>query len=895
MPTNANDHSNNAQGSTRRKKRRADDIEKQSDGIRKKRVSNQRSPKKPAAAKKVVTRKESSPRSAKKPPPRKSPSRKSPRQVSARKSPQRAHAAVVSEQPQPTRSNPRNTSRNGSAQGQSAARTGTAPLISEAEKGYLTSILQKVKTNGGDMLSEIQSQILGLPDPPTTSSDGLPEVDGHPNKNSGKRPSGAVRRSAAQRAQDDEDNDGMLDDPHDDEDSQNDSDLNDDNGYDEILDVMDDDDATGAPTRGESDEEQDVILHVEDAENDDCRPEVDVDREAEDATVHDRDPITNDDNNTSSQLGNQVRAHEGSSSASPSSVDTSGFVNIVTSLKKDLFSHIDNSISQMRTEIRADLEEAKKLRDHLTEMTSIVTTTACAVFIKNQSSNPRTKDIQTKLCLLNGLFDDSFLLKVIPKVVVGFFVTNADEGSEYRALEAKGVDYFTVSYFAIQPHERKNAKFSSHVGRIYSKLRYSLSMSSLLAMQKNSFNRFHNDKLKALVVDPSNISTEETSSLNPTSRILQPFWLKPGYVTSEHCVTAANKQEKCGNSEATEENQSAADPSQTNDDIESVDVQESSQSSGKPKSSRSGPLSRDEIATEAACMLYRRITSVLKRAREASKIQLFHDVMYIFANWAHNEATIDQSSLQVSWEQPLTMNLDDFEGVARTKTVRANDRQSVISHEMDEVDLHNIEQLEKLISGHPELSLKVEHDVLVNGTVRRIRYRINLLEVSAKWLAAYTTLQSASKARYALRADRRSLKSIMIVSFGLRKLMDRAIADHTSTKSVPWRNNFPTGVKRGRPKRFKTRSVNLDLTQLPNYVFDNINGFSLDKLLPAPSKQKEILNPMILNLTTEEFNAKVHTINGTVVNGECDDYERTALGVQHSAIQADESQGIFDI
>lgn len=680
MQNNGIDQGNNPQSSTRRKKRKADESGKTSHGIRKKRVSNAASANEPTATKKATNRKESSPKNEKKPPPRKSPPRKSTKQVPARKYPQRTHAAALSQQQQPTRSNSRNNASDGSARRQSATRTCTTPPITAAEKGYLSSILHRVKSSGGDVLSEIQSQLLDIPDPPTTSIDDIHEVDRHTNKNASKRLSPVATRSSAQRAQGDEGNndEGKNDEleyPRDDEDSQDDSDSNNDgtcdsNHDDEILDVMDEDDATGAPTHGESDEEQDVILDVDDAENDDSRPAIEVDRAAEDGAVHNRDPTRNDGNYTSRQVGNQEMAHEGSPSASPSSADTSGFVNIVTSLKKDLFSQIDTSIAQVLMEIRADREQMKKLRDHLTEMTSIVTTTACAVFIKHQSSNPRTKDIQTKLCLLNGLFDDHFLLKVIPKVVVGFFVTNADEGSEYRALEAKGVDYFSVLYFAKQPNEKKNVKYSSQAGRFYSKFRYSLSMSSFLAMQKNSFNTFRTDKLQAVVLDASNRSTEETSSLNPNSSTkLQTFWLKPGYVTSEHCISAANKQEKCGNSEATEETQSAADPSQTNDDIESVDFQESSQSSSKPKASRSGPLTRDEIATEAACMLYRRITTLLKRAREASKVQLFHDVMYIFTSWTHNEATVNQSSLQVSWEQPLTMNLEYFEGVARTKPV----------------------------------------------------------------------------------------------------------------------------------------------------------------------------------------------------------------------------------
>lgn len=43
-------------------------------------------------------------------------------------------------------------------------------------------------------------------------------------------------------------------------------------------------------------------------------------------------------------------------------------------------------------------------------------------------------------------------------------------------------------------------------------------------------------------------------------------------------------------------------------------------------------------------------------------------------------------------------------------------------------------------------------------------------------------------------------------------------------------------------------------------MFEGINGISLDLPLPPPSKQKELLNTMLLNLTAEEYDAKMQTM-----------------------------------
>ena len=82
---------------------------------------------------------------------------------------------------------------------------------------------------------------------------------------------------------------------------------------------------------------------------------------------------------------------------------------------------------------------------------------------------------------------------------------------------------------------------------------------------------------------------------------------------------------------------------------ESHDVLDSRQLSSKAKTSRNGTLAHDEIATEAAAMLYRIITSFLYGYRQTIRSQLFLDVLYVFTDCGHHGAHVNQQTLQLKW------------------------------------------------------------------------------------------------------------------------------------------------------------------------------------------------------------------------------------------------------
>ncbi len=640
-----------------------------------------------------------------------------------------------------------------------------------------------------------------------------------------------------------------------------------------------------ADNLGRSDDEQEVSFnagHKIDEENRDD-DEVQQDPFATSGTIA----------SPAQPSGNPQVGNEGPLPHAHDRVDESVLVNFLNVFKGTITANMEASFNHLLSEIKSDREQNKKLRQHVSELTAIITTTATSMFIKQAATKPRVKELHNKLCLLPALFNDSFLLKVLPKVVVGFIATNILDGSSTAALELKGVDMYSLLFFSVQPHDTKRNKFSTRTGHVYSKFRYGFLMTAFLAMQSNTFRTFRADPLLFGEGGSVTAGEEETSTVSPrVPAMLRPFWLKPGYVLSEHCAEATKKQER-KSAESGDENAdtaSIADTSQGPCDSESTEMQESSNSSCRQKQNRTGPLTRDEIATEAATLLYKTITSMLTKSRNAFKSQLFHDLSYLFVSWEQHCTLVCQKTMSIKWETSFDRTKDYTECIPRTKAARPQDHQSIIGHEMDRNDLDNVEHLQSLISKHPELSLLVEHDVKVNATTERIAFRVSLIEVACKALAAYVTLESAAKVKNALSADKRSLKVVMVLALALRKLIEKGVADLNTNNEIPWIHNIVPKRARGRP-RINRDHIPPSPTSGRRYTFETVNGLGLSKLFPAPSRQKDALNQMILNLTQEEFNTKAQRPNGI---GNVDDSEGIGgVGGEEARIQADETQGVF--
>ena len=96
---------------------------------------------------------------------------------------------------------------------------------------------------------------------------------------------------------------------------------------------------------------------------------------------------------------------------------------------------------------------------------------------------------------------------------------------------------------------------------------------------------------------------------------------------------------------------------------------------------------------------------------------------------------------------PQTDNADYIATLPRTKLVVPQDRRSKLARDIDQIDLENLSSIEKFFAHHPELSLLIQYNVTVSGSMRTIKYRMNLIELAYRSLASYTTLESAARAK----------------------------------------------------------------------------------------------------------------------------------------------------
>ena len=74
------------------------------------------------------------------------------------------------------------------------------------------------------------------------------------------------------------------------------------------------------------------------------------------------------------------------------------------------------------------------------------------------------------------------------------------------------------------------------------------------------------------------------------------------------------------------------------------------------------------------------------------------------------------------------------------------------------------------------------------------------------------------------------------------------------------------------------------------YQFPEVDGFSINELLPPPSKQQELLSNMLLTLTRAEFNSKNESQN--ILDPNVDEsYDRNEK--TQGVIEANEGNGVF--
>lgn len=75
----------------------------------------------------------------------------------------------------------------------------------------------------------------------------------------------------------------------------------------------------------------------------------------------------------------------------------------------------------------------------------------------------------------------------------------------------------------------------------------------------------------------------------------------------------------------------------------------------------------------------------------------------------------------------MTGNIDRSDSLGRRTVFRNNGKQAIKRRELDQIDLVNISHHEALITEHPELSLMIEQNVVVNGAVTQLGFCMSLI------------------------------------------------------------------------------------------------------------------------------------------------------------------------
>ena len=378
-------------------------------------------------------------------------------------------------------------------------------------------------------------------------------------------------------------------------------------------------------------------------------------------------------------------------------------------------------------------------------------------------------------------------------------------------------------------------------------------------------------------------------------RSAQPLWLKMGYITAAHCDEAATKAES----------RKAEEPSRSTDTESCAGSVQSSETEGRsPKPSaatnsrarnkRTVSELRNLIGVEAAGQVYRLITSHLHKARDSCKLQMFHDVLYVFTGWSQHQKLIDQRSLRLSWmDRTPSSFLDSWADIPRMTEVRVQDRYEAETIKSEEVNSGNLKRVSEFISKHPEMTLVVTHDVMVKGKVQTLRYFVSILEVAAKLLAAFCTLDSNSRAKDILSVHSESFKVVSVIAHTLRSLIDLTMKEVNHDGTVRWADSVAKKKKVSRKLRTGSDDCTDNVPVLNSFKYPIFMGISIDDYLPAPSTQKSVLESMLLSLKEGEFQSK-NRLATSPDAPPVSDVLHVDMDGPEQAIRVDESIGVVE-
>ena len=617
----------------------------------------------------------------------------------------------------------------------------------------------------------------------------------------------------------------------------------------------------------------------------------------------DRDDLRSADHNSNESTERHVveplRQCADPSSAQVSTteqLELSVIMSFMRTMKAEVMASVNEVTKSTMQKVKAQGNILNSLREDMEDFSSILTATSAIIFNRQLGLMPKSKQLQKHLCILPALFNERLIMVVMSRCYLGFY--DNEISAMYRGVnipvvtdfETLGRRFLQLMFFAKQRNETKREKYATDLGKTYSKLIHGVLLSVIMAQQDNAFNTFKRDK----ETNHQSLSSIERSfhadrGDDNNSKIQQPKWLAPNFICREHCDEAAARIEKRTKDDRTDNGvELSTDGSLSNSSIEDGAKKPSRNQQNRMKQQKGTEISKSDVALEAAGMVYRLITNILHRCRDTAKLQLFHDLSYLFTGWGNGRGTsaIDQKSLTMKWKQIASRDVDYVETVSYTRQAKIQDRYNMNKFEFEDINSDNVKVLRHFMRDHPEMCLVVEQDVSLAGRIKRITCHIHITEFVCKLIAAFSVINSNSSSVQAMCIDRSALKVAAVISIAIRNIIDRTLKDVDYDGASRWAN-----MKTGKTKS-ATSKQQIDETSADGYIFPEIDGISMDTLQPSNSGQKDTLWPMCLHLKESEYHMKHEGLEG-IAGRQRQDGETNEQSCTGRRIEADGSNAVF--
>ena len=594
--------------------------------------------------------------------------------------------------------------------------------------------------------------------------------------------------------------------------------------------------------------------------------------------------------------------------------DDSVLLNAIRATKTDIVTSVKAELRSVMNEMKRDKDTIKHLDEEIKGLSELVSIMANILFHRQLSSGngKHRKEVDRALSTLPAYFNERLMSAVLTKCFICHCRGLMKEArqSQFAGEGHMGNLFLSIMNFAIQPSDTKRLKFESLVGRRYCVFRHGVLMSAVLALQQNSFGTFLSEREQVVVSTLTSENVAEGASTDHDRKSIllaqkakQPRWLKTGFITASHCEDAAIKLESRRKDEPSSQRTSVqnANSSTTTTTTNVSEEQEQrgqrvTQSGSKRGKSKKGTKTlRNVIATEATEQVYKIITSHLHKARDCYKLQLFHDLSYVFIGWSEHQKVIDQGSLRLNWMQDESEYADYSRNIPLMETVRMQDRYNEESMETEDIHIANMKKITNFIDEHPEMTLVITHDVVVDGSIRKLRYFTSVIEVVCRFIGAFCSLDSNSQAKEILSVHSEGFHVLVSISRTIRDIIDQTIRDVNPDKSVKW-SGCVSVKKRGGKGSKATAPTPPEDACTNTYKYPSVNGLSMEIFLPPPSKRKDALESMLLTLKQGEFERK-HRSNDSdkVTTGDSTEVEPDRCLADGVPIFVDERQGVYEI